>query len=90
MQAGLPIVTFDIGAVREMVEDGVNGFVVPQGDVASLANRIATLIDNKNLLITMGKKGREKFMRKGTFLHFEKRLAAILEDAMTKGLPSTR
>ncbi|MGI6103683.1 MAG: glycosyltransferase [Patescibacteria group bacterium] len=32
MAAGTPVVVYDVGSVREIVEDGVTGFVVPAGD----------------------------------------------------------
>ena len=32
MASGLPVVATDVGDVRELVEDGVSGWVVPPGD----------------------------------------------------------
>jgi glycosyltransferase involved in cell wall biosynthesis len=37
MASGLPVVTTDVGGVREFVTDRVGGFVVPPGDAAAFA-----------------------------------------------------
>jgi glycosyltransferase involved in cell wall biosynthesis len=40
MACGRPLITSDIPASREVVQDGVNGLLHPEGDVAALAQRI--------------------------------------------------
>lgn len=52
---GLPIVTFDCpSAPAELVEDGVNGYVVKMGDVKMLSNKMSTLMDNLDKRKEMG------------------------------------
>lgn len=55
---GIPIVSFDTNGVREIVEDGYNGFVVPMKDVDALIERICLLLNNKTLAVQMGLNGR--------------------------------
>lgn len=43
--AGLPVVATDVGGVRELVEDGVSGLVVPPDDPAALATAIVRLTE---------------------------------------------
>lgn len=53
--AGLPIVSFDCKCgPKDIIEDGVSGFLVKEGDVDALANRLLTLINNENLRREMG------------------------------------
>lgn len=53
---GLPVVTFDCpSAPAELVEDGVNGFVVPLGDIKTFAEKVMLLIDDKEERRRMGK-----------------------------------
>ena len=47
---GLPIVTTDVSGVRELVKDGVNGFVVPCGDVVKLSTSFLELMNNGQLI----------------------------------------
>ncbi|MBQ6073425.1 MAG: glycosyltransferase family 4 protein [Bacteroidales bacterium] len=55
LSAGLPIVTFNYKyGADEIVTDGVNGFIVEQDDLDSLANRIERLITDEKLRLEMG------------------------------------
>jgi glycosyltransferase involved in cell wall biosynthesis len=46
LAAGRPVVATDVGGIREIVEDGVTGRIVPPGDPGALARAIlATLAD---------------------------------------------
>jgi len=44
LASGLPIVSTDVGDVKEMVENGRDGFIVPVGDYNSLADRIVHIL----------------------------------------------
>lgn len=55
-----PIVTTNAVGCREVVEDGVNGFLVPVKDSLSLAKKIEELIEKKDLRERFGKAAREK------------------------------
>ena len=54
-----PIVAFDVSGCREIVRDGVNGFLVNFGDETALETAIVTLIKDKSLCKKMGVNGRE-------------------------------
>lgn len=56
---GRPIVTTDVPGCREVVDDGVNGYLVPVKDSKSLSLAIEKLILDKDLRIKMGKEGRK-------------------------------
>jgi glycosyltransferase involved in cell wall biosynthesis len=63
MRAGLPVIATDTGGICEAVEDGVNGFLVPQGDEHRLAERLAALITSADLRQSMGSQSRKRFIR---------------------------
>lgn len=42
---GVPLVASDVGAIHEIVRDGVNGFLYPAGEVAQLTAHLARLSD---------------------------------------------
>jgi glycosyltransferase involved in cell wall biosynthesis len=56
---GKPIVTFEVEGAREVVENGVNGFVVPSKDVDTLTERIEFLLEEPKRARKMGLQGRE-------------------------------
>jgi glycosyltransferase involved in cell wall biosynthesis len=56
---GLSIVTTDVPGCRDVVTNGVNGWLVPVRNVEALANALETLITNPELRRRMGNAGRE-------------------------------
>ena len=63
MRASLPVVASDVGGVRETIDDGRTGFLIPHGDTETLRARLQTLIDDSALRRRMGEAGREKYQR---------------------------
>lgn len=57
---GLPIVATDIRGLREVVEDGVNGVLVPVGAPHRLAEAIRRLGEDRGLRVEMGRASRRK------------------------------
>ncbi len=53
----LPVVATNCGAVPYLVEDGVNGFLVPPRDYEQLAEKIKLLMESEELRKKMGAKG---------------------------------
>jgi len=45
--AGVPVVATAVGGTPEIVDDGVNGFLVPAGDAQALADRIAAALGSE-------------------------------------------
>lgn len=60
---GLPIVSFDVGGASDIIDNGINGFLVPPKDYRTLASRIIYL-SNMDIMKNMGIKAREKAERK--------------------------
>jgi glycosyltransferase involved in cell wall biosynthesis len=51
--AGVPVVTTDVRALAEFVDDGVNGFVVAPGDPLALASTLRRLRDDIDLRVRL-------------------------------------
>jgi glycosyltransferase involved in cell wall biosynthesis len=64
MRAGLPVVVSDHAGSAEVVEDGVNGFVVPSRDVDALASRLDLLLGDAALRRRMGAAARATAVRR--------------------------
>jgi glycosyltransferase involved in cell wall biosynthesis len=79
MQAGLPVVSSDEGAIPDMVLDGETGFVVPPGDVTAVADRLARLLRDGALRRRLGERGRARYREHFTEARFEQALADVLE-----------
>jgi glycosyltransferase involved in cell wall biosynthesis len=60
LASGCGVVVTDSGGPAEYVEDGVNGFVVPVGDAASLASRVETLLSTPERRERLADEGRRR------------------------------
>jgi glycosyltransferase involved in cell wall biosynthesis len=63
MACGKPVVSTDVGAVRELVEEGVTGLVVPPQDPDAIGAAISRLLADPALRERMGAAGRERAER---------------------------
>jgi glycosyltransferase involved in cell wall biosynthesis len=59
MASSLPIITTDVGAHAEAVEDGASGFVIGVDDGAALKDRLGRLVKDRDLASRMGRRARE-------------------------------
>jgi len=55
-----PVVATNVGGIPEVVQDGLNGFLVPPGDSQALAKAIIRLLKDKELRQKMGEEARKK------------------------------
>jgi glycosyltransferase involved in cell wall biosynthesis len=56
----LPTIVTDVGAMREMVLDGITGFVIPPKDSGRFADAVIRLMANPDLRCSMGLAGAER------------------------------
>lgn len=60
MAMGLPVISTWHSGIPELVEDGVSGYLVPERNIAALADRINHLANNPQLWRSMGIAGRTR------------------------------
>jgi glycosyltransferase involved in cell wall biosynthesis len=60
MACGLPVVATRVGGNVELVEDGLNGFLINPRDPDGLAEAIMSLLEDKERAKQMGREGRRK------------------------------
>ncbi len=64
LASGRPVVATDVGGTRDVVEDGVSGFIVPLGDVAAGAERLERLALDRELRDRMGAAGQARTLER--------------------------
>ncbi len=58
--SGLPVITTEVPGCRELVEDGVNGLLIPARDAQSLTKAMCQFIDNPEIIEDYGRASRRK------------------------------
>ncbi len=81
MAAGRPIVATKVGAVADLLEDGVHGLVIPPRDVSALTGALARLFSEDRLARALGEAARERvrqrYSREAMVRRFEEFYEAI-------------
>jgi glycosyltransferase involved in cell wall biosynthesis len=62
MALGLPMVASKTGGLAETIRDSIDGFLVPPGDAAAIAQKMGILLTDPELCQCMGAHGRERFL----------------------------
>jgi mannosyltransferase len=63
MSSGAAVLASDAGAWKEVVREGVDGYVVPVNDLAAVVDKLNGLLSDKNKIIQMGVAGRERVLQ---------------------------
>ncbi|MEX1294888.1 MAG: glycosyltransferase family 4 protein [Candidatus Limnocylindrales bacterium] len=82
--AGLPIVASRLGALGEVVEDGVTGLHFEAGDAADLAAKVRWANEHPDEMARMGRNARERYLERYTPESNHKRLIEIYEEAQRR------
>lgn len=67
MAFGLPAIATTAGAAGEIITDGQTGFLVPPGDAAALAVRLAQLAADRTLLLRLSRGARQRYLAHPTW-----------------------
>jgi len=59
MATGLPVISTDVGSVREVVRDGENGVIVPPKDVDALTSALSSMLADPDRMAAFGDAGRK-------------------------------
>jgi glycosyltransferase involved in cell wall biosynthesis len=74
MSYGLPIIATSVGGIPELVENNLNGFLMPPGDKLQIFEAIKSFIENPKLIEMMGKESIKRvipFYRDNTLKKFK-------------------
>lgn len=77
--AGIPVVATDVGGTSEIIDDGVNGLLVPAGDPSALAERLLDLVRSPERRRAMGARGRDIARARFSFVQQAREYAELFE-----------
>jgi glycosyltransferase involved in cell wall biosynthesis len=82
MALEMPVIASDYGGLVELIDDGVEGLIVPTGSVEPLAAAIASLATDPARRAAMGKAGRARVVREFTVEVFAQRTVEAYRRAL--------
>jgi glycosyltransferase involved in cell wall biosynthesis len=82
MRASLPVVATEWRGIPEVVEHGRTGLIVPPRASAPLAEALARLINDSDLRLELGRRGRERFLTHFTVERFRAEMGKVFARAM--------
>ncbi len=88
MASGVPVVGTTIGAVPDLIRDGVEGRVVEPGDVEALADALQALIENPQLRADMSRAVRQRAEDHHSLERLSDRLAEIYWSVLGVAAPA--
>ncbi|MCH7398632.1 glycosyltransferase [Belliella sp. DSM 107340] len=86
MSFSLPIISTSEGGIEDIVQNGINGFLVQKLNLEQLIEKLEILIKEPELRAEFGTKSRAIFEKKFTLRTFENSLLNILKDVSVKSI----
>jgi glycosyltransferase involved in cell wall biosynthesis len=84
MACGKPVIVSDIPGVREVVENGSSGILVPPGDSEALAQAIVKLLNEKDLRLKLGERVRRLVLEKYNWPKVAEQIESVFVEAITE------
>jgi len=61
MHYGIPVISSNVGAIPDVIQDGVNGYIVDPKNIDEIANKVLNLIRDPSLRERLGRNGKKLF-----------------------------
>lgn len=84
MRAGMPIIASDVGGVNELVQDGVNGFLIPRGNIFELVEKLKYILDHKELIKFMGEASRKIYEEEYTADRMNQKIISVYNEILRR------
>jgi glycosyltransferase involved in cell wall biosynthesis len=77
--SGVPVIAFDSGGIRELLDDGVTGILVREHSADALASAITHAVLTPSLLREFAEAGRRRWEQHYTLARFQSEICDVLE-----------
>lgn len=80
MACALPVICSDSVGAKDVVRDGIDGFIVPTRDIKALKEKILYLYENPHICQEMGRSAREHVTKNFTWDNYGERIAGAYQN----------
>lgn len=82
MRAGMPIIASDVGGVNELVQDEVNGFLIPRRNISELVDKLKYILEYKKLIKSMGEASRKIYEEEYTADRMNQKILSVYNEVI--------
>ena len=82
MRAEMPIIASNVGGVNELVQDEVNGFLIPRGNISELVDKLKYILHHKELIKSMGEASRKIYEEEYTADRMNKKILSVYNEVI--------
>jgi glycosyltransferase involved in cell wall biosynthesis len=82
MSYGIPVIASNLGAPKEIITDGIDGYIVDPTSTEILASKIIELLTNIDRRESMGKLAKEKVLKKYNIKNYTREIEDIYTQVM--------
>ena len=87
MSCGVPVVATDVGGTKEVLRDGVDGFVVPAHEPSALAAALRKLLQHPEDRRQMGMNARHRIEADFSSTLFFERISGLYQEVLEQAVP---
>ncbi|MBI4825082.1 MAG: glycosyltransferase [Nitrospirae bacterium] len=80
-----PAAAFDAAGVSELVVDGETGYLIPSGNISSFSKSLSKLIEDRDMRIRYGEKGRERIIDNFSIDRYINGVENVFDEIMRAG-----
>jgi glycosyltransferase involved in cell wall biosynthesis len=84
MQFGITVIATNEGGIPDIIDDGINGFLIPKNRPEIIAEKIRFLLNNPIQRVKMGQNAKNKFFDRFTITHFEENMKNVFHEVITE------
>jgi|GEM_PF-4141100 len=82
LSCGVPVICSDVGGGKEIVSNGIDGYVIPPGDYRTLKDKILQLVNSEDERIKFSRSARKNALENFTYLKMVEKTIEVYSEVL--------